>query len=98
MAYYERIASECDILLARGPVMSSLEGRQLARQTNSLPPTIKELKPSHIQITTNAVELILNSYQIIWMQREEDHDLWTLVAYVEGHTKEVYSKRKRSVK
>ena len=38
--------------------------------------------------------LVLDSHLIIWQQREDDSDAWTLIAYDEGRTKEVYTRKK----
>lgn len=95
--YYEKIAGECDSLLAHPPIAGNAEARQFARQTNSLPPTIRGLKPSRIQINSNFVLITLDSHHIIWRQREDDPKGWTLTAYEEGHRKEVYTRKGRSI-
>jgi hypothetical protein len=92
--YYAGLAAECDSLLARGPAESIPEARVIARQTNSLPPTIRQLAPSHIQIWENGVQLLVGSYNVIWTRSKDDERLWKLIAYREGHSKTLYSLRK----
>jgi len=92
--YYVRLAEDCDTLLPRAPVTTSAETRRFAQETNTLPATIRELHPTHIQITGDAVLLTVGSYFIVWRQSDQDKQLWILVAYREGHRQEVYSHKK----
>jgi len=92
--YYARLAAECDSLLPRGPAATSAEARGFARETNSLPPTIKDLSPTQIRIKGDAVMLTVGSYFIVWRQSDQDKEVWILVADHEGHRREVYSRRK----
>src|SRR5256885_16223559 len=78
--YYARLSAECDSLLPRGPVRGMLEERIFAQETNSLPPMIRQLSPSYIQIVDNTVLLMVGSYTIIWRQGEDDDQLWKLFA------------------
>ncbi|MEY2430258.1 MAG: hypothetical protein QOJ40_3143 [Verrucomicrobiota bacterium] len=93
-AYYASLAAECDSLLARGPAASIPEARAVARQTNSLPPQLRQLGPSHVQITERSVQLFVGSYNIIWARNQDDEHLWRLSTYREGHGKILYSVRK----
>ena len=92
--YYASLATECDSLLARGPAASMPEARAVARQTNSLPPQVRQLGPSHVQITERSVQLFVGSYNITWARSQDDEHLWRLSTYREGHGKILYSVRK----
>jgi hypothetical protein len=70
------------------------EARMIARQTNSLPPTIRQLAPSHIQIWESSVQLLVRSYNVIWTRSKNDEQLWMLIADREGHSKTLYTLRK----
>jgi hypothetical protein len=93
-AYYAGLATECDSLLARGTTISISEERAVARQTNSLPPAIRQLGASHVQIKERSVQLIVGSYNIIWARSQEDEHLWILSAHRENLRKVLYSERK----
>ncbi|SRR5258706_10596176 len=92
--YYAKLASECDSLLARGPVTGSPATRLFAQQSDSLPPGIRDLKPTHIEIAESSVLLSVGSYFIIWHESDQNHGLWVMVAYQEGHSRQVYSRKK----
>jgi hypothetical protein len=93
-AYYAGLASECDSLLARGTVIGGPAERELAGQTNSLPPAIRQLGPHRIRIIEETVLLTVGSFFIIWRHSEDDEQLWVLAAYKEGHRKTLYTMSK----
>ncbi len=92
--YHTKLARECDSLLARGPVVGSPYTRIFAQNSISLTPNIREMKPTHIEITETSVVLSVGSYFIIWHQSDRDPDLWVMVAYQEGHSRQVYASKK----
>src|SRR5436305_13657526 len=71
-AYYADLANECDGLLDQGPIVGNTDAKQFARQTNSLPPRIRELRPSRIQITRDYVLVTLDTYLVVWTRSKAD--------------------------
>jgi hypothetical protein len=92
--YYANVATECDTLLARGLAESIPEARKVALETNSLPPLVRQLGPSHVLINERCVELLVGSYNITWARSQNDEHLWQLSTHREGHGKTLYSLRK----
>ena len=96
--YYAQFATACDALISQNATGSAYQ-RELTSDDQSLPIQLRDLHPSHLVVSSNAVLVTVgygwDSYGIGWSPNEHDPSLWELkIGLLEGESRRIlYSRR-----
>ena len=91
--YYSEFAQACDKLIVT--VRPTAAVTELRGDDPRMPPILKAIEPSHVEVGTNRVWLVMEParYGVVWGPEDSDPKIWHLTAHAGAGPVLLFTKR-----